>query len=554
MPLPSNPRTSFKAGRARRKPWRLRPPAAGSSGLRAFASVVLASLLFAAPVGAQFEDRIWGRVTTKDGATHEGFLRFGGSRNAASWGDVLRTLQHVGSGPRDTWLEASRGMRPFLRTVELKGYRISWNDRSDDFPGERTIRVAFGSVQEIVVEDEEIDLALRGAVAGTDDPARRTGAGMWSGESGRLTGLKDEDWPDVRIDVDHPRRGATSVSASDVSRIEFAAAPGGQEAASARLKGTVEDDTGRTFRGLVTWDSRAVLWSDTLGNRLGESGRPAIRFDEVRSIQQVDGGARVTLVSGEVVRLTGSDRPRGGGRSVSIEFPLIVAVEVEGGERRRSDPAGQVTVIDPDLGTVTIDWDEFRVLRLDRDAAGAGPGVPAPEVPDPGPANPDAPGAPATPGAPANGHFGGGAPLRGVVVTHEGEEIAGRIRWNALKEWTWDRLRAGSDGVAIAVEFGNIASVEQIAFPDLPPNLRLAPSSSLPGRALVTRLDGRTLEMRGSNDLGSGNLGILVRTASPVSGAAAEAGPDGRAGWRLVAWDDVREVRFEPARETDPGS
>ena len=526
---------------------------------------MVASALLATPVHAQFEGRIWGHVTLKGGERHEGFLRFHGEQTAASWGDVLRIRQDVGSGPRDAWLDASRGMRPFVRTVELKGYRISWNDRSEDFPEERTIRIAFGSLRAIAVGEEEIDVALRRAVVGTEDAVDGADAGLWSGASGSLAGPKDDDWPDIRIDIDNPRRGGVRLSARDISRIEFAAAPGGQEASSARLVGSVEDDSGRTFRGLVTWDRRAVLWSDTLGSRFGESGRPAIRFDEVRSIEKDTDGARVTLVSGEVVQLTGSDRPRSGARNVSIGLPRIVSVGVRSSGRRRGDPAGEVTVIDPGLGTVTIDWDEFSVLRLDRDEAGTGAGIPAPEVPDPGPDAPDAPGAPDVPDAPDapdNGHFAGGAPLRGVVVTHDGEEIEGRIRWNALKEWTWDRLYAISEGVDFAAEFQNIARVEQVAFPDLPPHLRLAPGSSLPGRALVTLLDGRSYEMRGTNDLGSGNLGILVRTAEPpgapgpsaatVSGAAGEAGTDG-GGWRFVAWDDVREVRLEHARDREPG-
>lgn len=511
---------------------------------------MVAAALLATPVHAQFEGRIWGHVTLKGGERHEGFLRFHGEQTAASWGDVLQIRQGVGSGPRDAWLDASRGMRPFLRTVELKGYRISWNDRSEDFPEERTIRIAFTSLQAIAVGEEEIEVVLRRAAAGTDDAVGSADAALWSGASGSLAGPKDEDWQDIRIDIDNPRRGGVRLSASDIGRIEFAAAPGGQEASSARLVGSVEDDTGRTFRGLVTWDRRAVLWSDSLGSRFGESDRPAIRFDEVRSIEKDTDGARVTLVSGEVVQLTGSNRPRSGARSVSIGIPRIVSVGARSSGRRRGDPAGEVTVIDPGLGTVTIDWDEFSVLRLDRDEAGAGPEIPGPEVPDPGPDAPD------------NGRFDGGAPLRGVVVTHDGEEIEGRIRWNALKEWTWDRLYANSEGVGIAAEFQNIARVEQVAFPDLPPHLRLAPGSSLPGRALVTLLDGRSYEMRGTNDLGSGNLGILVRTAEPpgapgpseatVSGAAGEAGTEG-GGWRFVAWDDVREVRLEHARDREPG-
>lgn len=506
------------------------PQAAGPPRHRAHVDLLrtgalLALLVSAVPVQGQAHDRIWGRVVTTDGETREGFLRFHGELNAASRGDIFQSRQAVGSGPRDIWIAATRGKNPFLRTVELKGYRISWNDRSDDFPEDRPVHLPFGLLRAIVVQGDSVELALRGAAAGADSAGGRAGADLWSGESDRLRGQMDEDWPDTRIDVNHPQRGDTSFSAGDIGRIEFAAAPGGQEASSARLVGSVEDGSGRTYRGLITWDGRAVLRSDTLGRPVAESSRPAIRFDEVRSIERDDDGAHATLVSGEVVELTGGDRRRR--RSVSVGVAPLVQVRVEGGGRR-GDPAGEIRVVDPELGMVTIDWEDFSALHLE--GGGAAGGVP--------------------------GDFGGGAPLRGVVVTRDGEEIEGRIRWNALKEWTWDRLYANSDGVEIATGFGKILGVEQIAFPDLPPEMRPVTGQSLPGLALVTYLDGSTREMRGYNDLGSGNLGILVRAAA--SGGAAAASRQGAAdaadGWRFVAWDDVREVRFVHDREEEPGS
>lgn len=489
-------------------------------------------LLHTAPGHAQSEGRIWGRITLRDGEQREGFLRFHGEQNAASWGDVFESLQDIGDGPRQSWIEASRGHSLFVRTLELRGYRISWNDRSDDFPRQRTIRVPFGSVRAIVVHDHNLEVALRGGTADAETSGSR---------AGRLIGEMDDDWPEQRIDVDHPLNGVSRISAEDIQRIEFSAAPGGQEASSARIAGVVEDESGRTFRGLVTWDNRAVLLSDTLGRRLSDSSRPPIRFDEVRSIERDADGTRATLASGEVVELTGGGRGRV--RSVSVRVGTLVQVQVENAGRRR-DPADEIMVVDPQLGTVTMDWDDITALRLD--PADAGPSVSGLAAQT------------------ASGYddFDGATGLRGVVVTHDGEELEGRIRWNGLKEWSWDRLYANSDGVEIATEFGHIRSIEQIAFPDTSGDLRQVPGSLLRGRALVTLRDGRTYEVTGYNDLGSGNLGILVRTGaaagepapSPAaSGGAAEAGIDADGDWRFVAWDDVKEVRFVHDRGADPG-
>lgn len=484
---------------------------------------LLASLLTAAPLHAQSDARIWGSVVTTDGEVHQGFLRFRGDQNAASWTDTFQSLQDIGLEPRDTWLDASRGRNPFMRTIELKGYRISWNDRSHDFPEQRTIRVRFGSIRAIVVSEDAVEIVLRGGAAGTEEATGRGGTSVWSGASGRLLGGKDEDWGDTRIDVDRPGRGRTTVSADDVGRIELAAAPSGREASSAQLAGSVEDRSGRTFRGFITWDDRAVLQSDTLRGRLGEGSPPTILFADIRSIARRPVGAIVTLASGDTVDLAG-------------------------GINRRRNPASQVVVVDPDIGTVTIRWREFSALHLDREEPGTS----------------GQPGGGAAPNAASYDNFDAGTLLRGVVVTHDGEEIEGRIRWSALKEWSWDRLYADADVVGFAVEFGSIRSIEQLAFRDVPSDRLVAEGAQFPGRALVTLLDGSAYEMSGSSDLGSRNWGILVRTTAPegepdpASGSAPDAGDDTGAArdsaWRFVAWEDVREVRFDHSRSVDPGA
>ncbi|MYI07213.1 MAG: hypothetical protein F4059_07865 [Gemmatimonadetes bacterium] len=500
---------------------RTAPAVPGPPCLRGLAVALLALLLHTAPGHAQPEARIWGRITLKDGEQREGFLRFHGEQNAASWGDIFESRQDIGDGPRQSWIEASRGHGPFVRTLELRGYRISWNDRSDDFPRQRTIRVPFGSVRAIVVHNHNLEVALRSGTEDQETPGSR---------AGRLVGEMDDDWPETRIDVDHPLNGITSISGEDVERIDFSAAPGGREASSARLAGIVEDDSGRSFRGLVTWDDRAVLLSDTLGRRLSESSEPPIRFDEVRSIERDADGTRATLASGEVVELTGGGRRV---RTVSVRVGTRVQVQVEHAGRGRN-PADEIMVVDPELGTVTIDWDDFSALRLDPADVGAASGY---------------------------DDFDGALPLRGVVVTHDGEELEGRIRWNGLKEWSWDRLHAYSDGVEIATAFGRIRSIEQIAFPDTSAELRQVPGSSERGRALLTLRDGRTYEVTGYNDLGLRNLGILVQTGatagepglSSASGDGADAGTGIDGDWRFVGWDDVREVRFVHDRGADPG-
>ena len=89
----------------------------------------------AEPAGAPAANRIWGMVFTKGGEAYVGFLRFVSARHSASWVDSFQAEQSVGDGPFRAWANAIRDGAPSVRTVELKGYRITWNTGEDDFSG-----------------------------------------------------------------------------------------------------------------------------------------------------------------------------------------------------------------------------------------------------------------------------------------------------------------------------------------------------------------------------------------------------------------------------------
>lgn len=493
--------------------------------------------------------RIWGRVHTRDREQHEGFLRFVSARHAVGWADIFRAEQMVGATPFRTWFTSSRDGTPAVRTIELKGYRITWNTDSDDFsmrsgdfPGHRPVAIPYGSLSVLHASGirgstDLLTLELRSAPAGNGKNPQRPD-NVWSGGRATLLLRYTDAWRGTTIEVEGSAGVFSTVAIPDVRRVEFAPAPGDQEPRSAPLFGTVEDRSGRSFTGFVNWGGDKVLLSDTLDGWFeGPSLRP-IPLGEIRSIQRLAGGTpgnaggqvRVTLATGEVVGLTRRNGARG-------------------------SPVAPVIVNDPALGTVAMDWEDFRVLHLDGGASGAA----------------DRPGSGVPNGIAAYDTFDGGTPLRGTVVTGDGEEVRGRIRWSTLKEWSWDLLHGSVDGTEIAVRFGNIRRLEQLAFPDLPPD-QVANRASLPGRVRVTLLDGRTYELTGTGDLGSGNTGILVRPAAPEeepgppaadpdsaqatasdAGGAAESG-EARPDWRLIPWEEVRVVRFDHAGRRAPGS
>ncbi len=499
-------------------------------------------------VHAPSAHRIWGRVHTRDREQHEGFLRFVSARHAVGWADIFRAEQMVGATPFRTWLTSSRDGTPAVRTIELKGYRITWNTDSDDFslrsgdfPGHRPVAIPYGSLSVLHASGIRgstnlLTLQLRSAPAGNGEYQRPVD--VWSGGRASLLLRYTDAWRGTTIEVEGSGGIVSTVAIPDMRRVEFAPAPSNREPRSAPLFGTVEDRSGRSFTGFVNWGGDKVLLSDTLDGWFeGPSLRP-IPLGEIRSIERLAGGApgnprgqvRVTLATGEGVELT-----RGNGAGGS--------------------PVARVIVNDPALGTVAMDWQDFRVLHVDGGASGAA-GRPGSGVPN---------------GIAGYDTFDGGTPLRGTVVTDDGEEVRGRIRWSTLKEWSWDLLHGSVDGTEIAVRFGNIRSLEQLAFPDLPPD-QDANRANLPGRVRVTLLDGRTYELTGTGDLGSGNTGILVRPAAPEeelpppatdpdsaqatepdAGDAAESG-EARPDWRLIPWEEVRVVRFDHAGRRAPGS
>ena len=429
--------------------------------------VIVVPLASALPLQAQHDDRIWGRVLTGDGATHEGFVRLRGDWDAASWTDLLRVSKAMPDRYYLDWREATAAGRPHLRTVELEGYRITWEERHPDWPGTTRTGIRFGHLAEMLPDE---DGKVRVATRSRRDPGLEAGEGVPGGYGGKMS-FASEWGADVVADNGD---SLVDMDGREVVRIEFGPAPAGRAPGSPRLYGTAEDRNDRSFSGFVTWRGD-VLESDVLDGVFedGPGSFPGsddnygtVRFSEIRSVEPTPCGAKLTYRSGKSVEL--------------CTEPLA------------PDPP-PVLISDSALGAVDVEWDALRILRLEP-----------------------------SPGAPGYEAFDGGHPLSGTVVTAEGEEIEGRIRWDADEEWSWEPLQGRSHDVAFSIEFGNIARIER---------------DDRRG-AHVTLLDGRSLHLTRGNDVNEDNKGIFVFPSAP-DGAGGSAGT-----WRYVAWKAFREVRF----------
>jgi hypothetical protein len=205
----------------------------------------------------------------------------------------------------------------------------------------------------------------------------------------------------------------------------------------------------------------------------------------------MEGGDDRQIRFGEIASI---ERVPGGARIVLVngdERDLTGNRDVDRGNRG-------IQISDPGLGMVEVEWREFRILRFHE--ANAVVGYDA---------------------------FDGGHLLLGTVVTQSGEEIDGVIRWDADEAASWEFLNGRADDVVFTIEFGYVSRIER-------------------GQAFgarVTLLDGRTFELDDSNDVDWDNKGILIAPEGANGGANGGNGADASR-WRVITWDEFREVRF----------
>lgn len=240
----------------------------------------------------------------------------------------------------------------------------------------------------------------------------------------------------------------------DLQQVDFSA-PGSTAPAQSRMYGTLTTRSGMEFTGYLTWDVDEIYSTDILDGD-ADGRRMRIPFGDIDSIERYSSWAsRVTLHDGDQLLLEGTN---------DVDASI-----------------GGIEVSDPGLGAVKLRWDDFDRVRFH-----------------------------GTDGEVAYTTFDGGAPIRGTVVTVDGDRYTGDIVWDADEAYTWEMLRGQVHGVDFHVEFGNVERIEK----------------SDRG-ALVTLVDGRTFELSGSNDVDRGNRGITIHT-------------DGRE--YEVEWRDFAEV------------
>ncbi len=260
---------------------------------------------------------LYGRITTVEGGTFEGRLRWGLGGQEAFWGDYFNGAKHANRWAAQVPPER---LPTASHPIEILGIEIARRERPADLG--RLFMARFGEIARIEARGDQVRVTLK------------------SGSVFDLDRFEASDFDDG-VRVWDGRRGVVDLDSLRIRTIELlptrplSGAPG-------RLYGTVRTRQGN-FTGFVQWDREECVGSDQLDGRAADR-EVGLRFDTLRSIARSGDGSLVTLRDGRKIALTGR----------------------EAGADNRG-----IYVDDPRYGRVLISWNAFE--RVDFSPAGTGP-------------------------------------------------------------------------------------------------------------------------------------------------------------------------------------
>ncbi len=293
----------------------VRPAAATSSAITPSTTTGAAETHEAAETHQGF---LYGRITTVDGSTYEGRLRWGGDEEAF-WSDSFN-----GAKDENPWVaHAPRERLPReRRPIEIFGIEIARRERQIDLG--RPFMARFGDVARIEARGRDVRVTLK------------------SGTVFDLDRFSASDFDDG-VRVWDGKRGVVDLDSLWVRTIDLLPTPS-LGAAPYRLHGTVRTRQG-DFTGFVQWDREDCVGPDELDGHTAEGGL-SLRFDTIRSIaRRSSDSSLVTLLDGREIVLSDTRQVGHGNRGIYVD------------DRR--------------YGRVLVSWDAFE--RVDFGPGGSGP-------------------------------------------------------------------------------------------------------------------------------------------------------------------------------------
>ncbi|MGH7858008.1 MAG: hypothetical protein ACREQY_11825 [Candidatus Binatia bacterium] len=274
------------------------------------------------------------------------------------------------------------------------------------------------------------------------------------------------------------------------------AAPAAADDPRGYIYGTIETESGKRYTGVLRWGGEEAFWDDHFnGSKLDEpaTGELPRNFRRNRKRVEVFGleisgpwehgweQRSLAVRFGDLVEI----RPKGGDRA-ELVFKGGERMKIEGGS---NDFGDDITVDDPSLGEVDIDWDRIASIRFAQTPANAKPA---------------------------------GKRLRARVKTTVGE-FSGWLAWDNDERVTTDVLDGESEDGDLELPMGKIKSIER--------------RSRRSCRVSLT--DGRSFDMSGTNDVDSSTNGIVVE--------------DERFGRVEIPWEVFERADIEVAADSGKG-
>lgn len=267
---------------------------------------------------------------------------------------------------------------------------------------------------------------------------------------------------------------------------------------SSRIYGVVTTDGGTRYTGYIRWDRNEASWSDVLDGtkRISDEQRR-----EARRLGARDRNRAHSWLHRMVAEIFDGRFDEATGRQSGVRFGHILTLEPEGNRARvvlltgqevelRSggDVGGSVREITVDgrAGTVELEWEDVR--RVDF----VSPGDDAPPPSD--------------------------ERLYGTLTTRDGQSFTGFVAWDVDEVYGSDVLDGEDDNVDHEIPFAEISRI------------RRAGSDA----ARVLLRSGRELRLDDSNDVDSGNRGIIIS--------------DPQLGDVRVRWSAFRDIEFHAPR------
>lgn len=285
--------------------------------LKVISLIFAVTIALAATASADDQGRIYGVITTVDGETFEGIIRW--DKNEGGWVDVIdgdKRLSRKNLKKSSRTRNRDAGNRVKIFGIEIGGSDSYFFDLSSAQSG-----IRFGHLKSLDVLDDDLVLLT-------------TKSGLEFELEHGSTDIGD----DIReIIIEDNEEGEIELVWDDIDRIEFKAPSKSYKSNfGERLYGTLTTRRGEEFSGFICWDVDELFTEDILdGNH--KSRKRKIPFGKIASIERYSSnGATVTLKDGDDMLLRESNDIDDGNRGIIV-----------------SDMA---------FGQIVVKWDEFEKL------------------------------------------------------------------------------------------------------------------------------------------------------------------------------------------------